>query len=309
VTVLAWERGEVDTEIASWIDELAQPAAPTIPPDVEGAAPEVAMATGPLPPAVFDEDEPTHPRLGRSAPAPGAPVSPSAEPTRAAPAAETVLATPAPAAPSTLAAPVAAAEQVAEAAVPSAEPARDAPTTRRRPGAARTWSPEDAAQVAAAGTPPVAAGESVAAVEGAPAPVPAAATADRAESWVPGRLLLAVEDGSGAWEMDLHRHHGVMDLVLRGGDDLGLLVRDHWRELREALAAPGERPGEIRHELVVSATAAPDAGASGREGAEERGAFERWRSVIEAHDAAPVGRAPANLPADVGATRLVDRRL
>lgn len=143
-------------------------------------------------------------------------------------------------------------------------------------------------------------------------------TADLAPPVLPGRLRMAIEDAEGAWELDLHRHAGVMDLVLRGGDDLRLVVRDAWRELREAVATPQAPPGEVRWERasppsVEAAASGTTSGDAGGQGAGGQGAgdhaseFERWRSLVDT----PVDRrkSGANEPPDGASTHILDRRL
>ena len=129
---------------------------------------------------------------------------------------------------------------------------------------------------------------------------------------LPGRLRLAVEDAAGAWELDLHRHAGVMDLVLRGGDDLRLLVRDAARELREAVSAPGALPGQVRWESPAAPTGvAPSAAseqASTSSGTDQQPTFERWRSLVEGR--VPRRKPGANRSPDpVAAAHILDRRL
>ncbi len=129
---------------------------------------------------------------------------------------------------------------------------------------------------------------------------------------LPGRLRLAVEDAAGAWELDLHRHAGVMDLVLRGGDDLRLLVRDAARELREAVSAPGALPGRVEWESDAAPSAAAPSQASEQpatsSGTDQQPEFERWRSLVEGrvHRRKPGANRP---PDSVAPAHILDRRL
>ncbi len=133
---------------------------------------------------------------------------------------------------------------------------------------------------------------------------------------LPSRLRLAVEDAGGMWELDLHRHAGVMDLVLRGGDDLRLVVRDAWRELREATATPGVDPGAIRWEPTAppSSVASPDSADAGQPSTssgngEPTPEFERWRSLVEGRVDRRKPGANQPPPPGLSASHLLDRRL
>lgn len=129
---------------------------------------------------------------------------------------------------------------------------------------------------------------------------------------LPARLRLAVEDVLGAWEMDLHRHAGVMDLVLRGDSALESVVAASREDLERAVASAGDRAGSVRWESVGTLEGASLQ--SGFSGEGERGSFERWRSLVET----PTARRPADpanqvtsptLPPGPEAGRLLHRML
>jgi len=120
---------------------------------------------------------------------------------------------------------------------------------------------------------------------------------------LPEHLRLSVRDGEGAWSVDVHRHHGSLDLLFRGDNGLAGAVRDAEPEIRHALANAGQDLGLLEFASANTgdsgrdpgATAQGQTGAGGHARAHGRDATGRDTTTGRA----PLPRAPTRSSARV----------
>jgi hypothetical protein len=112
-------------------------------------------------------------------------------------------------------------------------------------------------------------------------------------------MHLSVRDGEGAWSVDVHRHHGSLDLLFRGDGGLAGAIRDAEPEIRQALASSGQDLGLLEFASANAGDGGRDPAGFAQGQAGGGGGNARTHGRDAPSGRAPLARAPTRPSARV----------